>query len=114
MDIYLPPKAKPLEWLGSSQADVRAFPAEARLRAGRALRALQEGSMPVDWKPMAAVGTGVQEIRIRVGRDFRILYVAKYAEAIYVLHAFEKKTRKTRRAEIAVARWRLASIGRTR
>ena len=70
--------------------------------------------MPIDWKPMVAVGVGVQEIRNRVEREFRIVYVAKYAEAVYVLHAFEKKTRKTARVDIEVARWRLASIGRTR
>ncbi len=68
--------------------------------------------MPDDWKPMASVGRGVYEIRIHTGLEHRVLYLAKHEEAIYVLHAFEKRSRQTRQAEIELARQRLADIER--
>ena len=105
---------KPLRWLGSSLDDVRAFPEEARRAAGYQLGRVQQGLMPDDWKPMTAVVPGVYEIRIHTGTEHRIFYVAKYDDAIYVLHAFEKRTRQTRRADIAVARQRLADLLRLR
>lgn len=103
-------REKPVEWLGSSLADVRGFPREAQRRIGYALDRVQVGNKPSDWKPMSSVGPGVLEIRVRVGRQFRLLYVAKYEEAVYVLHAFEKKAQKTPDADIALARQRLALI----
>ena len=66
--------------------------------------------MPENWKPMASVGRGVCEIRVRIGREFRVFYVAAYEEAVYVLHAFEKKTQKTRTADIEVGKRRLAAV----
>ena len=100
-------------WLGSSLADVRAFPDVARQRAGYALGLVQQGLEPPDWRPMPSVGMGVSEIRVRTGREFRLFYVAKYAEAIYVLHAFEKKTAKTAWADLDLARRRLVSVRRS-
>lgn len=70
--------------------------------------------MPRDWKPMPSVGMGVVEIRVRVGGAFRLMYVAKFVEAVYVLHVFEKKSRKTGSLDLAVARSRLATVRRTR
>jgi phage-related protein len=105
---------KPLSWLGSSLDDLRAFPDEARRAAGYQLERVQQGLMPDDWKPMTAVGSGVYEIRIRTAIEHRVFYVAKYEEAIYVVHAFEKRTRQTRRADIALARQRLADLLRLR
>ncbi len=93
---------KPLAWLGSSLADVRAFPDEARRAAGYQLGRVQQGLMPDDWKPMTTVGAGVYEIRIHTEVEHRVFYVAKYEEAVYVIHAFEKRTRQTREAEIAL------------
>ncbi len=104
---------KPVAWLGSSLADVRAFPKVARERLGYALDRVQHGLAPPDWKPMPSVGPGVREIRVQVGRQFRVLYVASFAESIYVLHAFEKKTQKTAAADVQRARKRLASIRRS-
>lgn len=105
----------PLEWLGSSRVDVRAFPDEARKQAGHQLFLVQQGEEPTDWKPMATVGLGVKEIRIHTEREHRVIYVAKFAEAVYVLHAFEKRSRKTCRADIELARQRLvALVGRRR
>ncbi len=104
---------KPVAWLGSTLADVRAFPKQARERTGYALDRVQRGLEPADWKPMSTVGPGVRELRIQVGRQFRVLYVAKYAEAVYVLHAFEKKSQKTNPADVDLARKRLALIRRS-
>jgi phage-related protein len=105
---------KPIVWQGSSLVDLRAFPQNARRRAGRALDMVQNGEDPPDWKPMSAVGPGVREIRIKVGRQFRVLYVAQFAEAIHVLHVFEKKTQRTLKSDVDLARRRLASVRRDR
>jgi phage-related protein len=105
---------KPVAWLGSSLDDVRAFPAEAKRAAGYQLGRVQQGLMPDDWKAMTTVGSGVYEIRIHTGLEHRVFYVAKYDEAVYVVHAFEKRTRQTREADIALARKRLADFLRER
>ena len=59
--------------------------------------------MPADWKVMHSVGHGVNEIRVHVGNEYRALYVTKFAESVYVLHAFEKKARKTPKSDIDLA-----------
>lgn len=82
---------KPIAWLGSALDDLKAFPEDARQRAGFQLYRLQQGLEPTDWKPMPSVGIGVREIRIQTGRAFRILYVAKFAEAVYVLHSLREE-----------------------
>ena len=105
---------KPLGWLGSSLDDLRAFPENARREAGYQLGRVQQGLMPDDWKPMTLVGPGVFEIRIRTGVEHRVFYVAKHEEAVYVVHAFEKRTRQTRQADIDVARKRFADLPRLR
>ena len=96
-------RRKPLRWLGDSLNAVRAFPSAARHRVGTELRYVQEGEMPSDWKPMAAVGSGVNEIRVHFGGEYRVLYVARFAERVYVLHAFAKKTRRTSKRDIDLA-----------
>lgn len=105
---------KPLAWLGSSLDDVRAFPADARRAAGYQLGRVQHGLMPDDWKPMTTVGAGVYEVRVHTKLEHRVLYVAKYEEAVYVIHAFEKRTPQTRDADIGLARHRLADVLRAR
>ena len=105
---------KPLAWLGSSLEAVRAFPTEARRAAGYQLGRVQQGLMPDDWKPMTAVGAGAYEIRIHTELERRVFYVAKYDDAVYVIHAFEKRTPRTRPADIALARKRLADFLRVR
>ncbi|HET6764327.1 MAG TPA: type II toxin-antitoxin system RelE/ParE family toxin [Longimicrobiaceae bacterium] len=105
---------KPLAWLGTALDEVRAFPDDARQRAGFELYRLQQGLDPVDWKPMNTVGPGVREIRIQTGRAFRILYVARFREAIYVLHAFEKKSQRTAKRDLDLAESRLAELLRRR
>ena len=102
---------KPLRFVGSSLDDLRDFPAEAKRQAGFELYAIQRGLSPSDWKPMKTVGSGVREIRIRVLGEWRILYVARFADAVYILHAFQKKTQKTRRNDIEIARRRYKQLG---
>jgi phage-related protein len=105
---------KALTWLGTSRADVRDFPEGARRAAGFELRQVQHGLSPSDWKPMPAVGAGVFEIRIHEAGEYRVLYVAKFAEAVYVLHAFEKRTRQTPGVAIDLARRRYKQLQRAR
>lgn len=108
----MPGTRKPLHFLGSSLDDLRAFPDEARRDAGFNLDFVQRGLEPLDWKPMKAVGAGVKEIRVRDARGaFRVIYLAARAEAVYVLHCFQKKTSKTRKADIDLAANRLRQIG---
>ena len=85
---------KPLSWLGSSLDDLRAFPKDARREAGYQLGRVQQGLMPSDWRPMGTVGPGAYEIRIHTGVEHRVFYVAKFEEAVYVLHAFQKKSKR--------------------
>ncbi len=92
---------KSVEFRGSSLDDLRAFPLAAKRAAGHQLDQVQNGEEPDDWKPMNSVGRGVQEIRIRdAAGAFRVIYVAKFADAVYVLHCFQKKTEKTRQADL--------------
>jgi len=98
---------KPLIWLGDSREAIRGFPDGARQIAGFQLWRVQRGLEPNDWKPMPSVGQGVEEIRIHTGAEHRVLYVAKFVEAVYVLHAFEKRTRRTPKDDVDLARHRL-------
>lgn len=99
---------KLIEWLGSSRADVRAFPEDARINAGWQLELVQRGDDPDDWKPMQAVGTGVREIRIREASGaFRVIYLATMEDRILVLHAFQKKTQATSKRDLDLATQRL-------
>src|SRR2546425_4776879 len=101
---------KQLQWLGGSRKDIRGFPRVARRLAGFQLRRVQQGLEPLDWKHMVTVGPGVREIRIHTTPEHRILYVAKFAEAVYVLHAFEKRTRAAPRVEVELARQRFRAL----
>jgi len=101
---------KIIVWIGGSFEDLRDFPPEARRVAGYELRRIQCGSMPTDWKSMPSVGPGVNEVRIHTGVEHRVLYAAKFEEAVYVLHAFEKKSRQTRDTDLSLARERLRQV----
>lgn len=102
---------RPLKFVGSSLDDLKNFPDEARRAAGFELRAIQNGFDPSDWKPMQVVGPGVKEIRIHVLGEWRVIYVAKLRDAVYVLHAFHKKTAKTSQRDVELARQRYKDIG---
>lgn len=97
-------------WLGDSRARVREFPADARRDAGHELEKVQDGRDPSDWKPMPSVGLGVKEIRVRTRDAHRLVYLARFAEAVYVLHAFQKKSEKTAQADIELARRRFRAL----
>ena len=102
---------KILRFVGSSLRDLRSFPEEARRETGFELDAVQRGLMPSDFKPMFGIGAGVYEIRIHVAGEWRVIYVAKRNDAVYVLHAFEKKSQRTRHEDIALATRRYRQIG---
>lgn len=101
---------RPLQWLGASRSEVRAFPRDAKRLAGVQLRRVQQGLDPLDWKPMSTVGPGVREIRVHTALEHRVLYIANFAEAVYVLHAFEKRTRKTSSRDQDLARQRFRAL----
>ena len=87
---------KPIAFLGGSLDDLRSFPSDARREAGYQLDRVQRGLDPDDWRSMPSIGAGVREIRVRERAGaFRVIYVATFADAVYVLHAFQKKTRQT-------------------
>jgi phage-related protein len=95
---------KPLEFLGSSFNELRAFPASARREAGYQLDKVQNGRDPSDWKPKPDIGSGVRELRIRdPSGAFRVIYIARLQDAVYVLHCFQKETQKTARTDIDLA-----------
>ena len=94
---------KPLKFIGSGEDDLASFPREVKQVAGYQLFRVQAGLMPSDWKPMLNVGAGAYEIRVHVLGEWRVIYVAKFADAVYVLHAFHKKTQQTRKEDIELA-----------
>jgi len=102
---------KRVEFLGSSYNDLCKLPKEVRRAMGAELLRVQLGVMPTDFKPMPSVGKGVYEIRVRLDGAWRVLYVAKYDVAIYVLHVFQKKTQQTAKDDIDLAAMRYRTIG---
>ena len=102
---------KQVKWLGDSQDRIREFPDEPRREAGYQLGKVQAGKEPTDWKPMPSVGLGVNEIRVRdASGAFRLIYIARFVEAVYVIHAFQKKGRKTPKPDIETARRRFREL----
>ncbi len=97
---------KPLHFLGSSLRDLKKFPMEVQQETGFELRNIQKGQPPSDWKPMSIIGPGAMELRIHIGGEYRVIYVAKFAEAVYVLHIFTKKTQKTVKQDLELAKRR--------
>lgn len=97
---------KPIGWCGSSLDDLRVAAESTRRQAGQRLRQLQDGEEPADWKPMPTVGPGTIELRFHGLTEYRVVLVTRFVDAIYVLHVFEKKSRKTPRREIELARVR--------
>ncbi len=95
---------KPVTWLGNSNKIIRKFPTEARKEAGYQIYRLQQNHVPTDFKAMPSMGAGVFEIRLHRPYEHRVIYVTKFREAVYILHAFEKKTQKIAQREIEIAR----------
>lgn len=106
---------KEICWIGSSFNDLKAFPREALREAGFQLSQVQAGLEPSDWKPFDDVGPGTREIRIRDKTGiYRVMYVTKFEEAIYVLHCFQKKTEATSQQDKDIASDRYRAIVRKR
>lgn len=103
--------SKPIIFCGNALDDLRSFPCMARREAGHQLDQVQNGLEPDDWKPMKTIGPGVKEIRIRDDAGaFRVVYVAKFTNAVYVLHCFQKKTEKTRKKDLELAAKRYGDV----
>lgn len=102
---------KPIRFLGDSLKVLRQFPKNARQDAGYQLEQVQDGRAPDDFKPMPSIGKGVEEIRIwDESGTFRVIYIARLKDAVYVLHAFRKKTRSTAKTDIERAQRRYAEL----
>jgi phage-related protein len=102
--------SKPLVWIGDSLERARTFAAAARKELGFELWEIQQGKPPSDWKPMSPVGPGVRELRVHSERAYRIIYLATLREAVYVLHAFEKQSRKAPKPDVELARNRFKAL----
>ena len=105
---------KDLRWVGGALDELRDFPEESRREAGHQLHLVQLGQQPDDWRPMPTVGPGVIELRLHGDTEHRVFYVATFREAVYVLHAFEKKTRQTAKADLELGRDNLKELRRWR
>jgi phage-related protein len=101
---------RPLVWIGNSLALLRKATTEIRSDAGYQLELVQRGENPTDFRPMPDVGSGVIEIRIHDAYEYRIFCVARFEEAVYVLHCFAKRTRATRKADLDLGRQRYHAL----
>jgi phage-related protein len=98
---------------GDSLDRLRDFPEDARREAGHEVYQVQMGRDPSDWKPMPTIGVGAREIRIRdASGAYRVIYIATFPDAVHVLHAFRKKTRKTVQRDLELAAARLRELKR--
>lgn len=102
---------KPVSFLGDSLDELRSFPDDARRDAGFQIGRLKRGLDPNDWKPMKTVGPGVREIRVREASGaYRVIYIATLEDAVYVLHAFRKKTQATSKRDLDLATTRFKEL----
>src|SRR5262245_9228256 len=102
---------KPITFHGDSLDRLRDFPEEARREAGHELYQVQRGLEPSDWKPMSTIGVGVREIRIRdASGGYRVIYIATLADAVHVLHAFQKRSQKTAQRDLDLATERMRAL----
>ena len=112
-DMLMP--VKPVAFLGDSLDRLREFSDDAKQDAGYQLDRVQHGLQPADFKPMPTIGKDVEEIRVRDDSGaYRVIYTARLADAVYVLHAFQKKTQATSKRDIELAKQRFALLSRKR
>ncbi len=105
----------PIVFLGDSLKRLRVFPEDARQDAGYQLDKVQRGQQPDDFKPMRSIGQGVEEIRVRDDSGaYRVIYTARMPDAVFVLHAFHKKTQQTSKVDIQMAKQRFGQLMRDR
>lgn len=105
---------KKITWLGNTHETIKGYSRTVKQEVGYNLDKVQRGVAPSDWKPMNSVGAGVKEIRVHEANEYRVLYVAKYEESVYVLHSFVKKTEQTLQREISLAKQRYSEMLRLR
>ena len=101
---------KPLLWVSNSYKTLIAFPKLVKQAAGFQLHLIQLGKDPDDWKPMPSIGAGVREIRIHADGEHRIIYLAKFEEGVYILHVFQKKSQKTSKTDLDLAKSRFREV----
>lgn len=102
---------KVIRFLGDTLARLREFGADAKQDASYQLDKIQRGEQADDFKPMPSIGKGVEEIRLWDDTGtYRVIYTARLADAVYVLHAFQKKTQTTAKRDIDLAKSRLADL----
>ena len=104
------PSLKPIAWMGDSRARLQVAPADIRSDAGYQLELVQRREVPKEFRPMQDVGSGVMEIRVHGDNEYRVFYVARFDEAVYVLHCFIKKTQATRKADLDLDRKRYSAL----
>ena len=102
--------AKPIQWLGDSRDRLRRFPQAARREIGYQLGLIQAGRLATDWKPIPLVGAGVIEIRVHAEGEYRVFYLAKFEDAVYVLHVSAKKTRKASPLDVELGKKRYREL----
>jgi len=95
---------------GNTLEIIRQLPVVIRHRAGYAIDQVQRNIEPENWKPFSSIGQGVREIRIQHGEQFRIIYIAKFENKVHILHVFQKKTQKTRKVDIDIAKSRFKDV----
>lgn len=109
--IAITQEKKPITFLGSSLRNLREFPEGPRTDCGYQLDKVQSGEQPDDFKPMVTVGKGVEEIRVKDEDGiYRVIYTARLADAVYVLHVFQKKDETTLQKDIELARLRFREM----
>jgi phage-related protein len=101
---------KVVQFLGTSRRDLSEFPDNAKAEAGHQIWRVQIGLDPNNWKPFPTVGKGVREIKIRQEGQFRIFYLMQLEETVYVIHAFQKKSAKTAKADVDLAKTRYKQL----
>ncbi|MCZ6658479.1 MAG: type II toxin-antitoxin system RelE/ParE family toxin [Gammaproteobacteria bacterium] len=105
---------KTVIWQSDSLKTLKSFPSQVKYAVGVELMRVQSGLTPMDSKPMQSIGPGVREIRVQYRNQYRVLYIASFDEAVYVLGAFIKKTQRTPKTEIDLAKQRLREVKRSR
>ena len=114
MENFRPPVPPPVVWLGNSRKNVQGFPKGAQKVLGDELQLIQFGGMPKDAKPFKGVGSGVLEIALRYATDaYRVVLAVQIGKRIYVLHAFQKKSKKgieTLKRDIDLVKKRYAEV----
>ena len=101
---------KDVVFVDNALDEIKGFSRDARREAGYQIDRVQRGGEPTDWKPMASIGPGVREIRIHDAGEYRVIYIAKFADAVYVLHGFQKQTQRTPKQNIALAKQRFRGV----